>query len=159
MRPLGLRPNYREGTQLQPSTENWIKGLQERGPTYQGKTQIPQQPLPPIRKLSQASYPSEGRQNGNQNYRKLTNQTDHLDHSLSNSYEPWYVGPHKMDGWCWRVLTKCGLLEKEMANHPMNSKKSKEMWHWKMNSLGQQVTNMLLEWRNSSRKNEEVEPK
>ena len=27
------------------------------------------------------------------------------------------VGPPKMDGSWWRVLTKCGPLEKGMANH------------------------------------------
>ena len=28
-----------------------------------------------------------------------------------------HVGPSKMDGWWWRVLTKCNPLEKGMANH------------------------------------------
>ena len=39
----------------------------------ENKTQIPPQPIPSIRKLSQASYPysSEGRQNENYNHRKL----------------------------------------------------------------------------------------
>ena len=43
-------------------------------PTHQSKTQIPPQPVPPIRKLPQASYPHppEGRQNGNHSHRKLT---------------------------------------------------------------------------------------
>ena len=64
-----LRPNYREGTQPLPPTENWIKDLS----THQSKTLMPSQPGPPIRKLSQASYPSpsEGRQNENHNHRKL----------------------------------------------------------------------------------------
>ena len=30
--------------------------------------------------------------------------------------EPCCVGPPKTDGWWWRVLTKCGPLEKGMAN-------------------------------------------
>ena len=32
-------------------------------------------------------------------------------------YEPCCVGPPKMDWSWWRVLTKCGPLEKGMANH------------------------------------------
>ena len=32
-------------------------------------------------------------------------------------YEPCYVGPPKMDRLWWRVLTKCGPLEKGMADH------------------------------------------
>ena len=85
---FGLRPNYREGTQPHPSTENWIKRFTEHGPTHQNKTQIP--PVPPIRKLPQASYPypSEGRQNGNHNYRKLTNLITWIT-ALSNSVNLW----------------------------------------------------------------------
>ena len=33
------------------------------------------------------------------------------------NYEPCHVGPPKMDGSWWRVLTKRGPLEKGMANH------------------------------------------
>ena len=33
------------------------------------------------------------------------------------NYEPCYVGPPKLDGSWWRVLTKHGPLEKGMANH------------------------------------------
>ena len=49
-------------------------------------------------------------------------------------------------GGSWRrVLTKCGPLEKGMANHfsilslrtPWTVWKSKNIWHWKMNSPGQ----------------------
>ena len=56
----------------------------------ENKTQIPPQPIPSIRKLSQASYPysSEGRQNENYNHRKLIKlmiwTTD-----LSNSMKLW----------------------------------------------------------------------
>ena len=47
------------------------------------------------------------------------------------NYEPCCVGPPKTDGSWWRVLTKCGPLEKGMANYfkysclenPMNSLK------------------------------------
>ena len=48
----------------------------ENGPVHQSKTQFTPQPIPPIRKQLQASYPpsSEGSQK--------TNQTDHMDHTL-----------------------------------------------------------------------------
>ena len=74
MTSFSLRPNYREGTQLHPSTENWIKDLLNMARFIdQRKTQIPQQPVPLIRKLSQTSYPhpSESRHNENHNHRKL----------------------------------------------------------------------------------------
>ena len=48
-----------------------------------------------------------------------TNQSDHMDTALYNSMKLWAmrVGPPKMDGSWWRILTKCGPLEKGMANH------------------------------------------
>ena len=74
--------NNREGTQLHPSTKNWIKfsgfiffhWIYEHGPSHQNKTQFPPQSVSPIRKLPKASYPSpsEGRQTENHNHRKLT---------------------------------------------------------------------------------------
>ena len=36
------------------------------------------------------------------------------------NYEPCHVGSPKMDGSWWRVLTKCGPLEKGMENHFSN---------------------------------------
>ena len=60
------------------------------------------------------------------------------------NYEPCHVGPSKMDGSWGRVLTKCGPLEKEMANlfnililrTPWTIWKGKKIGHWKMNSPG-----------------------
>ena len=48
-----------------------------------------------------------------------TSQSDHMDHSLVqlNETKPCHVGPPKTDGSWWRSLTKCGPLEKGMANH------------------------------------------
>ena len=47
-----------------------------------------------------------------------SHQSDHVDHRLSKwNYEPSCVGPPKMDRLWWRVLRKCGPLEKGMANH------------------------------------------
>ena len=58
-----------------------------------------------------------------------------------------------MDRSCWRVMTKHGPLEKGMANYftivalrtSWTVWKSKKIRHWKMNSPGQKVPNMLLE--------------
>ena len=48
-----------------------------------------------------------------------TSQSDHTDHSLVklNETKPCHVGPPKMAGSWWRVLTKHGPLEKGMASH------------------------------------------
>ena len=63
------------------------------------------------------------------------------------NYEPCRVGPPKMNGSWWRVLTKHGLLVQAMANHfsilalgtPWTEWKGKNIWHWKTNSPGQEV--------------------
>ena len=57
--------------------------------------------------------------------------------------EPCCVGPPKIDGSWWRVLGKCGPLEKTIESHfsilalrtPWTVWKGKKMWHWK-NSPG-----------------------
>ena len=61
------------------------------------------------------------------------------------NYEPCHIGPPKTDGSWWGVLTKCGPLEKGMANHfsilALRTKrtlwKGKKIGHWKMNSPGE----------------------
>ena len=72
-----------------------------------------------------------------------------------------------MDRSCWRVLKKCGPLEKGMANqyscleNPVNSMKRQKDWKLKdelLRSVGAQYTTGE-DWRNNSRKNEETEPK
>ena len=58
-----------------------------------------------------------------------------------------------MNGSWYRVLTKCGPLEKGMTNNfsilalrtPWAVWKGKKIGHWKMNSPDRQVPNMLLE--------------
>ena len=79
------------------------------------------------------------------------------------NYEPCHVGPPKTDGSWWRVMTKCGPLEKGMANNfsilalriPWTVWKGKKIGHWISNA--QYATGD--QWRNNSRKNEEMEPK
>ena len=74
-----------------------------------------------------------------------------------------------MDRSCWRVLTKCGPLEKGMANHfsiialrnPLHSRKRQKDRTLKdefPRSVGAQYATGK-EWRNNSRENEEMEPK
>ena len=48
---------------------------------------------------------------------QTTNQSDHTDHSLSNSMKLSHLGPPKTEASWWRGLTECGPLEKGMANH------------------------------------------
>ena len=67
--------------------------------------------------------------------------------------EPCRVGPPKTDGSWWKFLTEPGTLEKTMPNlfsilalrTPWRVWKGKKIWHWKMNSAGQSVPNMLLD--------------
>ena len=84
-----------------------------------------------------------GQTDRNHNHRKLTNPITSPQPYLTQwNYEPCHVGSPKTDGSWWRVLTKCGLLEKRMANHfsilalrtPWTAWKGKKIGHWKMNS-------------------------
>ena len=72
-----------------------------------------------------------------------------------------------MDGSLWAVLTKCGPLEKGMANqyscleNPMNTMKRQKDRTWKdelPKSVGVQYATGD-QWRSNSRNNEETEPK
>ena len=84
------------------------------------------------------------------------------------NYEPCHVGPPKMDGSWWRVLTKRGPLEMGMANHLMILPLRTPWPAWKSKKIGlkdglprsvgaQYATGD--QWRNNSRKNEETETK
>ena len=108
-------------------------------------------------------YPSEGRQNENHSDRKLIKLITWTT-ALSNSVK---LGLPKTDGLWWRVLTKRGPLEKGMANqyrcleNPMSIVKREKDMTLKdelLRSLGAQNATGE-EWRNNSRKNEEMEPK
>ena len=90
-----------------------------------------------------------GRQNENHSHRKLTTLITWTT-ALSNSMKLWAMlcratQEPKTDGSWWRVLTKCGPLEKGMADHfiilalrtPWTVGKDKKLGHWKMNSPGQ----------------------
>jgi len=139
---------------------------------HQSKTQISPQPVPPIRKLPQASYPypSEGRQNKNHNHRKLTKLSRRIT-ALSNSMKLWAMPCRStQDGQVmmensdktWSAGEGNGNpLQYSYLENPMNSMKRQkrcdtERWtpHWvdTQYATGE-------EWRNNSRKNEEAEPK
>ena len=87
--------------------------------------------------------PSEGRQNENQNLRKLTNLITWTT-ALSNSMKLWAMPCRAtQDGWVTvESSDKCGPLEKGMANNfsilalrtPWTVWKSKKIGHWKLNS-------------------------
>ena len=129
-------------------------------------------PVPPIRKLPQASYTYawEGRQNGNRNYRKLTKLITWI-RALSNSMKLWAMlcRATQDGGVMVESSDKMRSLEKGMTNYfsilPLRNQwtvwKGKRIWHWMMNShrsVGAQYATGE-EWRNSSRKNEEAELK
>ena len=137
-----LRPNYREGTQPHLSGENCIKDLLSIAPSTTARPFTPQQ-VSPIRKLPQTSYPnpSEGSHTENHNNKKLTKLITWIT-ALSDSIKlrAMLCRATQDDGSWWRVLTKCGPLEKGMAlqhsflENPMNSMKRQKDMTWKMNS-------------------------
>ena len=90
-------------------------------------------------------------------------------HLTQWNYEPCRAGPPKMDGSQWRVLTKCGPLEKGMANHlrilalrtPFcleKRQKDRTLKDELPRSVGAQYAT-TDQWRNNSRKNEGMELK
>ena len=139
--------NSREGTQLHPPTENWIKDFLSMAPPIWTRPSIPLSLSIPSGSFHKPFYPSpsEGRQTENYHHRKLTNIITWTT-ALSNSVKLWSMPCRatKMDrSWC-RVLAKCGPLEKGMANHfsipalrtSWTVWKDKKIWHWNMNSPG-----------------------
>ena len=77
-------------------------------------------------------------------------------------------GQHKTDGSWWRVLTKHGPLEKGMANHfrSLALRTPWTLWKGKMIRHKDELPRLVGaqysigdQWRNNSRKNEEMEPK
>ena len=88
------------------------------------------------------------------------------------SYEPCYARPPKLDGSQWRVLTRHGPLEKEMATNssiltwrtPWTVWKDKKIWRQKISPPRSEGVQYAPgeEWRaiaNSSSKNEATGPK
>ena len=132
-------------TQTRLSTENWIKDLLSTAPPIRTRPSFP---------LSQ-SLPSGSshkplillHQRADRMKTTITENEPIWSHGpqlclTQWNYEPCHVGPPKTDGSWWRVLTKCGPLEKRLANHfrilalrtPWTVWKGKKIGHWKMNS-------------------------
>ena len=137
--------NKREGTQLHPSTENGLKIYwawprpSEQDPVSSSVSLSHQEAF-----ISLLSFSIRGQRDWKPPSQK-TSQPNHMTTALSNSmnYEQCHVWPPKTDRSWWRILTKCGPLEK--ANHfsilalrtPCTVWKGKKIGHWKMNSPGQ----------------------
>ena len=103
-------------------------------------------------------------------YSQKTSQSNHTrTTALSNSKKLSHARGATQDGGSWcRDLTECGPLEKGMANHfsilalrtSWTVWKGKMIGYWKKlpRSLGAQYA-IGDQWRNNSRKNEEMKPK
>ena len=157
---------------------NLDQSFTEDNPAHQSKTQIPPQSVPPIRKLPQASYayPSEGRQNENHNYRKLTKLITWIT-KLSNSMQLWTMlcrvtqdGGIMVDSSDkWSTGEGNGKpLQYSCLENPMNSlRRPKDMTlkdkfprsEGSQYATGEEWRNREKECRNSSKKNEEAEQK
>ena len=120
-----------------------------------------------------ASYPSpsEGRQTENHNHRKLTNLITWTT-ALSNSMKLWAMPCRATQDGCVMVESSDKMwstgegngkpLQYSCLENSMNSGKGKKTEHWKMNYLPRLVGAQYAtrdQWRNNSRKNEEMEPK
>ena len=109
-------------------------------------------------------------QNENHNERKLTKLITWITTCLIQwNYESCHVGPPRMDGSWWKVLTKCGTLKKGMPNHfsILSLRTPCTVWKGKKDRALKDELPRLAgaqyatgeEWRNNCRKNEETEPK
>ena len=113
------QPKLQEWNTTPPISRKLDLRFTEHSPTHQSKTQFSPWPVPPIRKLTQDSYPhpSEDRQNENHNHRKLTKLITWIT-TLCSLKKLWAMlyRAHKMDKLCWSSPTKHAPLEKAMAN-------------------------------------------
>ena len=163
---FGLRSNYREGKQPCPSTENWIKGLLSTAPTIRARSRFP----------SNQSLPSGS---FHKPFILIHQRADRMETTITENWPNWplgsqpcltqwnyescFLGSPNMDGSWPRVLTKCGPLEKGIASqfsilalrtpweHYEKAKRyDTERWTPRYATRD--------EWRNNSRKKEELEP-
>ena len=153
---FGLRSNKMEGTQAHPSAESWIKDLLLMAlPIWTSPSFPHSQSLPSgnFCKLLILLYQRAGRMKATITENKL-NWSDGPQPCLTQgNYQLSCVEPPKMDGSWWKVLLKRYPLEKAMANHfsilaltnPWIVWKGKKIGHWKINSSGQYMPNILLE--------------
>ena len=161
----------REDTAL-PINRKLDLRLTEHGPAHQNKTQFSPESVSPIREHLQASYPhsSEGRQNENYNYRKLTKLITWI-RALSNSMKLWAMLCRVIqEGWVmlessnktWSTGERSGKpLQHSCLENPMNSMKRQNdrILKEKLPRLVGAQYATGDQWRNNSRKNEGMEPK
>ena len=127
--------NNREGTQPHPSTENWIKDLQNIAPPIRTRPSFPlSQSLPSGSFHKPLTLLYQGRQTENHNHRKLTNliiQTI----TLSNSMKLWaMLCRATQDGWVmlessdktWSTGEGNGKLQYSCLENPMNNMKRRK---------------------------------
>ena len=141
-------------------------------PPHQNKTQFPPQSVSLLRKLPQASYPSplEGRQTENHNHRQLTNLITRTT-ALSNSMKLWVMPCRPSQHRCimvqssdktWSAGEGNGKpLQYSYLENTMNDikrQKDRTRKHELPRSVGAQYASRD-QWRNNSRKNEEMEPR
>ena len=141
-------------------TENWIQDLLSMAPPIRTRPSFPLSQSLPSRKLPYASYPSpsEGRQDGNHNHRKLNNLITWTT-ALSNSMKLWAT----QDGWImvessdktWSTGDGNGkqLQYSCLENSVNNMKRRKDMTL--KDELPRSVDAQYAtgeEWRNKSRK-------
>ena len=115
------RPGMLQSCGLKESDMTESLNWTEHGPAHQAKPSFPlSQSLPsgsfhkPLILLHQRAQPDDE----NHNHRKITNQITWTTACLTQwNYEPCCLGPPKTDESWWRVLPKCGPLEKGMANY------------------------------------------
>ena len=128
-----------------PRPKAWGGGGREEQPHVQGKSK-------PAKTVgAERGHQRADRQKPqSQKQANLITRTTALSNSVKLSHAVW--GYPRWMAW-WRGLTECGPLEKGMANHfsilalrtPWTIWKGKKIGHWKMNSPGRQVPNMLWE--------------
>ena len=131
---FGFRPNYKEENTAPPIRIKLDWRFIEHGLAHQTKTPFSPQPVPPIGKLLQASYPhpSEGRQNENHSHKNLTKLIAWAT-GFSNSMKLWAMPCRAtQDGWVmmessdktWSTRDGNGKpLQHSFLENPMNSRK------------------------------------
>ena len=136
------------GTQPHPSAEYWIKDLLSMALSTRARPSFTHsQSFPP------GSFHKPFifiHQRTDRMKTKITGHKPNWSHGSQPcltqwNCEPCSVGPPKIDRSWWRILTKCVPLEKGMESHfsilalttSWTVRKTKKIWHWKMNSPGQ----------------------
>ena len=135
------------GNRVYPLAENWTKDLLSMAPPIRTRPSFPHSQSIPSesfhKRLILVHQRADRKKKTKHNHRKLMKLITRIT-ALSNSMKLWAMPCRATSGSLWRVLTKCGPLEKGMANYfsilglriQWTVWKGKEIRHWKMNSPG-----------------------